>query len=57
MYSLKPNCSTLFFFKTIYENDRYISQRIMEILKSKMAILIYSHGSYWFTSSKKFQDV
>ena len=40
----------------IYENDRYISQRIKEILKSKMAILIYSPGSYWFISPRKFQD-
>ena len=40
----------------IYENDRYILQRIMEILKSKMAILIYYPGSYWSISSRKFQD-
>ena len=46
MYRLKPNCSN--FFSMIYENDRNISQRIMEILKSKMAFLIYSLGSYWF---------
>ena len=39
----------------IYENDRYISQRIKEILKSKMAILIYSPGSYWFISPRNFK--
>ena len=40
----------------IYENDRFISQRKIEILKSIMAILIYTPGSFWFISSKKFQD-
>ena len=43
-------------FKMIYENYRYISQRIMKILKSIMAILFILLELIGLLSLRKFQD-